>query len=75
MSTGCKSNLTHAIAGVTVRLPRLTGASMIMLICTGKKAASMSMIPHEAILRVLGNIIITANAISKKPANTFAIMG
>ncbi|MCQ6960789.1 hypothetical protein [Mucilaginibacter aquariorum] len=68
ISTGCRSNLIHAIVGVTVKLPNLMGASISMIICTGRKAISISIMPYEATLRVFGRININTKRPSKNPA-------
>ena len=75
ISIGCKSNLNHAMAGVTVKLPNLMGASISIVICTGKKAISISIMLYEATLRVFGRININAKRISKKPASILSTIG
>lgn len=72
INNGCKiTNLIQAINGVTVRVPNFSGASPIMLMCTGKKAISINIIPQAATVLVFGNINIKANSSSKQPARIF----
>lgn len=75
ISTGCKNNLNQAINGVMWILPSIKGARISILICTGKKAASMSTRPQAAKGLVLEDSSINAKAISKPPAISFINLG
>ena len=61
--------------GVTMKLPNFKGASAIMLMCTGKKAISMSIMPYTAQSLVCGNISNKANNISNTPASILMATG
>ena len=76
INNGCKTiKRTHAISGVTVRLPNSKGALLIMLMCTGKNAISINMIPQAAYGLGFGNISKMPNNSSKQPASIFTSIG
>jgi hypothetical protein len=67
ISTGFKASRNQATKRVTVNVPNVKGASIIIWICTGKKASSSKQMPSAPGRRVNLNISITPNNISSIP--------
>jgi hypothetical protein len=75
ISTGCRASLSQATNGVTLNVPNVKGASIIIWICTGKKASSSKQMPSAQGRRVNLNISITPNNISSIPDRVFINTG